>query len=230
MSARFPGTGSDAARGCTAGCGRGTESASGRPLILGSQNKVSRWFEVGYSGIRAVRERASLSESELTRLIGVSVKTLENWEQDRRRQTGLAAALLPVIGRAPRLAVEALHRPCRGSGLLRRHRRVRLRIESGSQDCLPGPPRQPDHSATIRQTATTKGQSGIFGKFSNCRRMNGWDAGIRTPNRYRVHYDPLILCQIKNLFRQFTTRPAKSAMQPQQSKPRTNSPQNDETG
>jgi hypothetical protein len=34
----------------------------------------------------------SLSQSEFARLIGASVKTLQNWEQDRRRPTGPPAA------------------------------------------------------------------------------------------------------------------------------------------
>ena len=78
--------------------------------ILRGQRKASRRFEIGSSGIRAIRERTSLSQSEFARLIGVSVKTLQNWEQDRRRPTGPAAALLRVIAHEPRLAVEAIHR------------------------------------------------------------------------------------------------------------------------
>ena len=58
--------------------------------ILRGQRKASRRFEVGSSGIRAIRERTSLSQSEFARLMGVSVKTLQNWEQDRRRPTGPA--------------------------------------------------------------------------------------------------------------------------------------------
>jgi putative transcriptional regulator len=71
--------------------------------------KPSRRFEVGPSGIRAIRERTSLSQSEFARLIGVSVKTLQNWEQDRRRPIGPAATLLRIIAYEPRLAVKAIH-------------------------------------------------------------------------------------------------------------------------
>jgi putative transcriptional regulator len=80
----------------------------GGPILRG-QKKASRRFEVGASGIRAIRERTSLSQSEFARLIGVSVKTLQNWEQDRRRPTGPAAALLRVIACEPRLALKAIH-------------------------------------------------------------------------------------------------------------------------
>jgi DNA-binding transcriptional regulator YiaG len=58
--------------------------------------------------IRAIRE-SSLSQSEFACLIGVSVKRLQNWEQDRRRPTGPAATLLRIIAYEPRLAVKAIH-------------------------------------------------------------------------------------------------------------------------
>ncbi|MGA3026911.1 MAG: NadS family protein [Bryobacteraceae bacterium] len=77
--------------------------------ILRGSRKPSRRFVAGASGIRAIRERTSLSQSEFARLIGVSVKTLQNWEQDRRRPTGPAATLLKIIAHAPRLAVKAIH-------------------------------------------------------------------------------------------------------------------------
>jgi hypothetical protein len=52
------------------------ESVREGGAILRGRRKASRRFEVGSSGIRAIRERTSLSQSEFARLIGVSVKTL----------------------------------------------------------------------------------------------------------------------------------------------------------
>ena len=80
----------------------------GGAILLGQQ-KPSRRFVVDAAGVRAVRERTSLSQSEFATLIGVSVKTLQNWEHDRRRPTGPAAALLRIKARGPRLAVSAIH-------------------------------------------------------------------------------------------------------------------------
>ena len=77
--------------------------------ILRGQKGPSRRFVVDAAGVRAVRKRTSLSQSEFADLIGVSVKTLQNWEQDRRRPTGPAAVLLRIIDREPRLAVSAIH-------------------------------------------------------------------------------------------------------------------------
>ena len=86
------------------------ESVREGGAILRGQRKPSRRFEVGSSGIRAIRERISLSQTEFAQLIGVSVKTLQNWEQDRRHPTGPAAALLRIIAFDPQLAVKAIHR------------------------------------------------------------------------------------------------------------------------
>lgn len=78
--------------------------------ILRGEKEASRRFAVQAADVRAIREGTSLSQSEFAELIGVSVKTLQNWEQDRRRPTGPAAALLRIIAHAPKLAVLAIHR------------------------------------------------------------------------------------------------------------------------
>ena len=95
------------------------ESVREGGAIVRGQRKASRRFELGSSGIRAIRERTSLSQSAFASLIGVSVKTLQNWEQDRRRPTGPAATLLRIIAYDPRLAVQAIHQTYGpGSGLI----------------------------------------------------------------------------------------------------------------
>jgi putative transcriptional regulator len=43
-------------------------------------------------------------------MIGIKVKTLQNWEQHRRRPTGAASALLTIFDRAPDVAIKALHK------------------------------------------------------------------------------------------------------------------------
>ena len=78
--------------------------------ILQGRRKPSRRTVIRSSGIRDIRERTSLSQSEFAELIGVSVKTLQNWEQDRRRPTGPAVALLSIIDHDPVLAMKAIHR------------------------------------------------------------------------------------------------------------------------
>ena len=49
-------------------------------------------------------DRTKLSQRDFANFFGVSVKTLQNWEQNRRKPTGPAEALLRLIAAQPRLA------------------------------------------------------------------------------------------------------------------------------
>ena len=69
----------------------------------------SRRFVVTATDAKAVREQIGLSQSEFARLMRVSVKTLQNWEQHRRNPTGPAAALLKIMSSAPDVALRSLH-------------------------------------------------------------------------------------------------------------------------
>jgi putative transcriptional regulator len=70
---------------------------------------ASRRFEVTPTDIKAVRDRIGLSQSEFARLMRVSVRTLQNWEQHRRHPTGSAAALLDIVADAADVALKSLH-------------------------------------------------------------------------------------------------------------------------
>jgi putative transcriptional regulator len=98
--------------------------------ILRGQRKPSRRIVIRSSGVRGIRERASLSQSEFADLIGVSVKTLQDWEQGRPRPTGPAAALLSIIEHDPALAVKAIL--WRSSSRQRRDRAVAAAVRKGS--------------------------------------------------------------------------------------------------
>jgi putative transcriptional regulator len=77
--------------------------------IARGEAKASRRFELTPPDVKAVRERIGLSQSEFARLMRVSVKTLQNWEQRRRHPTGPAAALLKIVATAPEAVMKALH-------------------------------------------------------------------------------------------------------------------------
>jgi putative transcriptional regulator len=47
-------------------------------------------------------------QSEFARMIGVTVSTLQNWEQGRREPQGPARALLVVASKAPEVVAKAL--------------------------------------------------------------------------------------------------------------------------
>ena len=62
-----------------------------------------RRFEVKLpENVQAIRERTGLSQSAFAALLGVSTRTLQEWEQGRRQPTGPARALLRVADRPPR--------------------------------------------------------------------------------------------------------------------------------
>ena len=71
--------------------------------------KPSRRFELSAPDAKAVREQTGLSQSEFAKLMRVSVRTLQNWEQQRRHPTGPAAALLKIVSTSPELALKSLH-------------------------------------------------------------------------------------------------------------------------
>ncbi|HBA89148.1 MAG TPA: transcriptional regulator [Geobacter sp.] len=78
--------------------------------IAKGEMEPPRLFTVELADVKAVREKTGLSQSEFANVIGVKVKTLQNWEQHRRRPTGAAAALLTIFDRAPEVAIKALHK------------------------------------------------------------------------------------------------------------------------
>jgi putative transcriptional regulator len=70
--------------------------------------KPSRRFAFQAEDVRAIREKLDKSQSEFAHMIGVTVSTLQNWEQGRRRPQGPARALLVVAGQEPDLVANAL--------------------------------------------------------------------------------------------------------------------------
>ena len=76
--------------------------------IRRGQAKPSRVTEVAPMDVKAIRRRLEMSQSEFACLIGVSVATLQNWEQGRRRPEGPARALLKVAEANPAAVAAAL--------------------------------------------------------------------------------------------------------------------------
>jgi putative transcriptional regulator len=68
----------------------------------------SRVAEFAPVDVKAVRLQLKKSQSEFAQMIGVSVSTLQNWEQGRRRPEGPARALLRVAAANPKAVAAAL--------------------------------------------------------------------------------------------------------------------------
>ena len=62
---------------------------------------------VTYPPVAETRARVGLSQTEFARLLGVSVRTLQEWEQGRRAPSGPARMLLTIAHKNPRALLEA---------------------------------------------------------------------------------------------------------------------------
>ncbi|MBL7181336.1 MAG: NadS family protein [Pseudomonadota bacterium] len=77
--------------------------------IKAGRQAPSRVYEIEPPEIKTVRDKLNVSQYEFALMIGVSVRTLQNWEQGRRKPEGPAKALLRVASRNPRAVLDALH-------------------------------------------------------------------------------------------------------------------------
>jgi len=76
--------------------------------IKKGKRKPGRTFPFDYLEIKKIRENLHKSQSEFVLMIGVSVSTLQNWEQGRRKPSGPAQALLKVAAKDPKAVEKAL--------------------------------------------------------------------------------------------------------------------------
>jgi len=85
-----------------------------RPVPFGSHArtiKADRYpMEFAPVDVLDVRARFHATQEEFARMIGISVQTLRNWEQGKRRPQGPARALLRVAAANPNLVAGALLR------------------------------------------------------------------------------------------------------------------------
>lgn len=69
--------------------------------ILKGELPPSRRFEFADTEVRDLRNRFGLSQERFAALVGISVGTLRNWEQGRRRPEGPARVLLRMAALHP---------------------------------------------------------------------------------------------------------------------------------
>ena len=68
------------------------------------QGKTGRVMNVPPVG--EIRQRTGLSQSKFAALLGVSVRTLQDWEQGRRAPSGAARTLLLIAHKNPLVLLE----------------------------------------------------------------------------------------------------------------------------
>ena len=84
------------------------ESVKQAGQIKRGELQPRRRFEFNPIDIKAIREQFQKSQREFAYMIGVSVGTLQNWEQGRRKPEGPARALLRIAAKNPQAVIEAL--------------------------------------------------------------------------------------------------------------------------
>lgn len=63
-------------------------------------------IRAGDTSVRAARAATGLSPAQFARLLGVSVRTLQEWEQGRKAPSGAAATLLRIAEKRPEVLKE----------------------------------------------------------------------------------------------------------------------------
>ncbi len=76
--------------------------------IMRDTKKASRVSVRTPVEVQAIRTNLKISQSQFARLLGVSVNTIQNWEQGRRTPSGPARAFLSVAAFAPKMVARAL--------------------------------------------------------------------------------------------------------------------------
>ena len=80
----------------------GSEILEGvRQLKRGEAGRI-----VNVPDVTCIREMTGLSQSEFASLLGVSVRTLQDWEQKRRAPSGAARTLLLIAEKNPAALLE----------------------------------------------------------------------------------------------------------------------------
>jgi putative transcriptional regulator len=84
------------------------ESVRQGGAVLRGEMPPSRAFKFPEPNVRLIREQYGLSQEKFAHLLGISVATLRNWEQGRRKPEGAARVLLQVAARHPEAVLDVV--------------------------------------------------------------------------------------------------------------------------
>lgn len=82
----------------------GTEILEAIKDIKGGKGK--RKIIDGFDDVRSVRDELHLSQLAFSSLMGISLRTLQEWEQGRRRPRGPAISLLRIAHKHPEAFID----------------------------------------------------------------------------------------------------------------------------
>lgn len=70
--------------------------------------KAARATQVAPNEVAAARLKTGLSQSQFAQVLHISARTLQEWEQGRRRPSGAAQALIQIAFKHPEVITESL--------------------------------------------------------------------------------------------------------------------------
>ena len=70
--------------------------------------RVGRVSTVEVSPLASARLKLGLSQSEFAKMLGVSLRTFQEWEQGRRKPSGAAKSLITIAIKKPEIIKELL--------------------------------------------------------------------------------------------------------------------------
>lgn len=76
--------------------------------LKGKRKSAVRTDRISPQSVAAIRTKLKLSQAQFAHAFGISLDTLQNWEQGRRQPTGPAKVLLRVAERHPEAVLEAV--------------------------------------------------------------------------------------------------------------------------
>jgi putative transcriptional regulator len=85
-----------------------TQSIKQAGKIRRGSVKATRIHTIKPVDVKSIRHKLGKSQSEFALMIGVSIATLQNWEQGRRKPEGPAQALLKIAAENPTAVEQAL--------------------------------------------------------------------------------------------------------------------------
>ena len=84
------------------------ESVKQAGEIRKGKQKPSRYTLIEEPDVVAIRAKYDMTQQEFSSLLGISVGTLRNWEQGRRKPQGPAKVLLKIAEKRPKAILESL--------------------------------------------------------------------------------------------------------------------------
>lgn len=76
--------------------------------ILHGKALPSRIFSIDPPDVKKIRQKLEMTQQQFATLMGISVRTLQNWEQGRRVPDGPARVLLMVASRNPQALLDTI--------------------------------------------------------------------------------------------------------------------------